>query len=255
LQVGEGRDRNTSAQDISTGVSAPTSCTFGKTKWKSVCWVKLRAELLRPEAIDMAIESFGRLLRTALAGVSNELTEMRSRKEKLEREIRNFTEAIAENGHSKYILEGITVRENEISGITDRLLSSAPDSIQTHIEEVRRIVEDGIQNLSHLCSENSPAAKQELHRHLGAVRMLPLEDGEGWYYVAEGTWDLLGTDPHQPTVQVPVEGRIRMVAGACGAPKPPDLPFRYRLPVARRIPKILMPPDGTGGFEPPALGA
>jgi len=62
---------------------------------------KLRAELLQPEVVDLAIESFGRQLRSSLAGVSNELTEMRSRKERLESEIRNFTHAIAENGHSK----------------------------------------------------------------------------------------------------------------------------------------------------------
>ncbi len=151
--------------------------------------------------------------------MSNELTEMRSRKEKLEREIRNFTQAIAESGHSKYILEEIAVREKEISGITDRLLSSTPDSIQTQIEEVRRLVEDGIQDLQSLFSEQSPAAKQELHRHLSAVRMYPLEDGEGWYYVAEGTWDLLGTDPLAPEMRVREEGRIRLVAG--GGFEPP----------------------------------
>jgi hypothetical protein len=66
---------------------------------------KLKTELLQPEVVDMAIESFGRQLRSSLANVSNELTEMRARKEKLEPEIRNFTHAIAENGHSKYILE------------------------------------------------------------------------------------------------------------------------------------------------------
>jgi hypothetical protein len=31
-------------------------------------------------------------------------------------------------------------REKEISGITDRLLSSTPDSIEAQIEEVRRLV-------------------------------------------------------------------------------------------------------------------
>jgi hypothetical protein len=46
----------------------------------------------------------------------------------------------------------------------------------------------------------------------------------------------------------------RLVAGACNAPKPPDLPFRYRLPVKRRVPLSLLPPTPTGGFEPPALG-
>src|ERR1035441_2344785 len=106
---------------------------------------------------------------------------MRSRKEKLEREIRNFTQAIAENGHSKYIIEEIAVREKEISGITDRLLSSTPDSIEAQIGEVRRLVEEGIQNLQSLSRLESPAAKEELHSHLSAVRMSPLEDGEGWY--------------------------------------------------------------------------
>jgi DNA invertase Pin-like site-specific DNA recombinase len=181
---------------------------------------KLQTELLQPQAIELAIESFGRQLRSSLANMSNELTEMRSRKEKLEREIRNFTQAIAESGHSKYILEEISVREKEISGITNRLLSSTPDSIQTQIEEVRRLVEGGIQNLQSLFREESPAAKQELRRHLSAILMFPLEDGEGWYYIAEGEWNLLGTDPYEPKLRVvPLEGRIRMVAG--GGFEPP----------------------------------
>jgi site-specific DNA recombinase len=180
---------------------------------------KLRTELLQPESIEFAVESFGRQLRSSLANVSNELTEMRSRKEKLEREIHNFTQAIADSGHSKYILEEIAIREMEISAITDRLLSSTPNSIQNQIEEVRALVERGIQNLHQLFSEESPAAKQELHKHLSAVRMFPLEDGEGWYYIAEGTWDLLGTDPHAPIPGIPGEGRIRMVAG--GGFEPP----------------------------------
>jgi hypothetical protein len=47
-------------------------------------------------------------LRAALSGVSGEITQMRQRKEKLEREIRNFTQAIADGGHSKYILDDLT---------------------------------------------------------------------------------------------------------------------------------------------------
>jgi hypothetical protein len=180
---------------------------------------KFRAELLQPEEIEFAIEIFGRQLRSSLASVSSKLGEMRSRKEKLEREIRNFTQAIAENGHSKYIIEEIAVREKEISAITDRLLSSAPDSIEAQIGEVRRLVEEGVQNLQSLSKLESSAAKEELHSHLSAIRMFPTEDGEGWYYTAEGAWDLLGADPHEPKMQVPVEGRIRMVAG--GGFEPP----------------------------------
>ena len=180
---------------------------------------KFRAELLQPEEIEFAIEIFGRQLRSSLASVSSKLGEMRSRKEKLEREIRNFTQAIAENGHSKYIIEEIAVREKEISGITDRLLSSTPDSIEAQIGEVRRLVEEGIQNLQSLSKLESSAAKEELHSHLSAVRMYPSVDGEGWYYLAEGAWDLLGADPLAPDTRVYEEGRIRMVAG--GGFEPP----------------------------------
>ena len=180
---------------------------------------KFQLELLQPEAVELAIEAFGRQLRSSLASVSNEIGEMRSRKEKLEREIRNYTAAIGESGHSKYILEEIAVREKEISAITDRLLSCSPDSIQAQIDEMRRLVEDGIQNVHRLCNEESPAAKQELHSHLSAIRMYPTEDGEGWYYVAEGTWNLLGTDPLAPQVPIVEEGRLRMVAG--GGFEPP----------------------------------
>ena len=180
---------------------------------------RMRSELLEPDSINRTIEQFGRQLQTSLAGLSNDLTEMRSRKEKLEREIRNFTSAIGESGHSKYILEEIAIREKEISAITDRLLSAAPDSIQTKIEEMARFVSDGIGRLCEALNQNSPLAKQELHSHLSAIRMFPTEDGEGWYYIAEGTWDLLGTDPYAPIFGVPADGRIRMVAG--GGFEPP----------------------------------
>jgi len=82
-----------------------------------------------------------------------------------------------------------------------------------------RFVSEGIEKLSEALNENSPLAKQELRRHLGAIRMFPTEDGEGWYYIAEGTWDLLGTDPYAPMFGVPADGRIRMVAG--GGFEPP----------------------------------
>jgi site-specific DNA recombinase len=180
---------------------------------------RLRSELLEPDSINRTIEQFGRQLRSSLAGVSDELTQMRERKEKLEREIRNYTAAIGESGHSKYIIEEIAVREKEISAITDRLLSAAPDSIQTRIEEMATFVSEGIERLCEALNENSPLAKQELHSHLSAIRMFPTEDGEGWYYIAEGTWDLLGTDPYAPIFGVPADGRIRMVAG--GGFEPP----------------------------------
>ena len=174
---------------------------------------RLQEELWRPEEIENAMQEFGRQLRASLDGVSGELTQMRQRKEKLEREIRNFTQAIADAGHSKYILEEIATREKEISAITDRLFSASADSIEGHLGKVRQLVDEGIADLRTLLNENSAAVKAEMQRHLKEVRMFPSQDGNGWYYEAVGTWDLLGSGTGLVQRRQRDDWRLRMVAG------------------------------------------
>jgi len=154
---------------------------------------------------------------------------MRQRKGKPEAETQNFTDAIAENGHSKSMLEQIAIREREVSAITDRLLTATPDSIQVRIEQSRGLVEEGILKLWNLLNENAPLAKTELRRHLDEVRMLPSNDGDDWHYVAEGKWDLLGADSSLVSRRQSNDWRLEMVAGARNAPNALLLPFRYEL--------------------------
>ena len=139
--------------------------------------------------------------------------------EKLEREIQNFTNAIAESGHSKYIIDAIAVREREIGAITDRLLSSSAESLEGRIKAMRHFVERKIQNLSDLLKANSPLVKQELHKHLSVIKMHPVGHGRNGHYEAEGAWNLLGTNENAPHAEERLaqdsdEGRLRMVAGA-----------------------------------------
>jgi DNA invertase Pin-like site-specific DNA recombinase len=183
-----------------------------------VLLTNLKDDLLRPESVAYVIEEFGRQLRTSLESLSSDVAQWRSRKEKLEREIRNLTKAIAESGHSKSILDEISVREREIGAITDRLLSSTAESIEGRITEIRSFVEQEIQNLSNLLNTNSPLVKQELHRHISSITMHPVGDGREWHYEAEGSWNLLGTDEkslhEEPAAQDSNEGHLRLVAGA-----------------------------------------
>jgi chromosome segregation ATPase len=208
---------------VCTGYINRGVCTnnlrIGAEEVESQLLSNLEHDLLQPDRLNFAIEEFGRQLRSSLGNLSDELSEMRQRKEKLEREIRNFTNAIAESGHSKYIVEEIAVREREIASITDRLLASSPDSMEARMEDLKRFVEDGVQSLSKLLRENAPLAKQELHSHLLGVKMYPSEDGKGWCYIAEGMWDLLGNAPLAPKSWVPQVGRFEMVAG--GGFEPP----------------------------------
>jgi hypothetical protein len=39
-------------------------------------------------------------------------------------------------------------------------------------------------------------------RHLSEIRMTPMDEGKEWHYVAEGTWNLLGTGPNAPVPQI-----------------------------------------------------
>jgi DNA-binding FrmR family transcriptional regulator len=145
--------------------------------------VNLKNDLLHPKVVAVAIEEFGKVLRSNLASLSGDIGKMRQRKEKLEGEIRNLTKAIAESGHSRFILDEIALRERQMDAITDRLLSSSPESVAARINEIRNHVEQEIAGLSDLLSSNPPVAKQELHRHLNAISMHPVKDNErGWYY-------------------------------------------------------------------------
>jgi site-specific DNA recombinase len=184
-----------------------------------VLLANLRDDLLRPESLEYAIEEFGSQLQARLESVSGDIAQWRSRKGKLEREIQNFTNAIAEGGYSKSMVEAIAVREREIGAITDRLLSSSAESIERRITDIRSFVEGEIQNLAALLNDNSPLVKQELHKHLRSITMHPVDGGGGeWHYEAEGSWSLLGTDKNAPReeqgAQDSDEGRLRLVAGA-----------------------------------------
>lgn len=158
----------------------------------------LQVDLLHPEAVALAVEEFGKQVRANLETVSGEIAQMRSRKEKLEGEIRNLTKAIAEARHSKFILDEIAVRERENGAITDRLLSSSADSFEGKITQIRNYIQQKVQNLSDLLNSDSPVAKVELHRHLRTVTMHRVEKERKWFYVAEGSWNLLGTDENAP---------------------------------------------------------
>jgi site-specific DNA recombinase len=161
---------------------------------------RLQSELLQPEVIDYAVSEFGRQLRTALATVSDDLSAMCRRKELLEREIQRFAAAIAHGGPLDCLVQEIATREVELKGITTRLLSASATSIDGRLREIRQFVEKGISNLRGLLNRDAALAKSELHSHLSEIRMTPVEKREEWHYVAEGTWNLLGTGPNAPVV-------------------------------------------------------
>ena len=161
---------------------------------------RLQSELLRPEVIDYAIGEFGRQLRTALAGLSGDVADLRRKKERLESEIQRFADAIGRGGPLDSLVQEIAKREKELKAITNRLLSTGENSLDSRLHEIRQFVTSGISDLRSLLGRDAVLAKAELHGHLSEIRMTPAEDGKNWHYVAEGSWNLLGTGPNAPVL-------------------------------------------------------
>lgn len=161
---------------------------------------RLQSELLRPEVIDYAIGEFGRQLRTALAGLSGDVADLRKQKERLESEIQRFADAIGRGGTLDSLVQEIAKREKELKAITNRLLSTGENSLDSRLQEIRQFVTSGISDLRSLLRRDAVLAKAELHSHLSEIRMTPAEDGKNWHYVAEGSWNLLGTGPSAPVL-------------------------------------------------------
>jgi len=99
----------------------------------------LQARILNPEAIDFALQEFGRQLRSELGKLSGDLGRMRVRKAELETELRRYAEALGVGGNLPAIIEAMEVRQAELDSITERLLSIRPDSIESRITGLRRL--------------------------------------------------------------------------------------------------------------------
>jgi hypothetical protein len=174
---------------------------------------KLQSEILRPDVAEYALMEFRKQLNEALGSLSDDLVAMRQRKTRLETEVRRLVAAVAESGHSKSLLDEIARRESELQGITDRLLSASPESIEARIGEMRTFVADGLDNLRDLLRKDTALARTELMKHTSEIRMTPHTDVKHRFYVAEGNWDLLGSDPVLARKRQYHDWRFRMVAG------------------------------------------
>jgi hypothetical protein len=170
--------------------------------------------------IDYAIGEFGRQSARSASDMNGDLAGLRRRKEQLEREIQRFTDAIARGGALDALVQQLAMRERELKLIKSRLLSSGAGSIEGRLREIRAFVERGLGNLRALLNRDAALTKQELHRHSSEIRMMPAEGNREWHYVAEGSWNILGSGPNAPVIEL-------AHSDGCGGPQrsehaPPD---------------------------------
>ncbi len=118
-------------------------------------------------------------------------------------------------GPSAFLVQAINERDQELPQITDRLLSTGPESVDARLGEIRLLVNKQLSDIRRLLSKHEavdPATvRTELRKHVSEIRMNPQPGNKRSHDVAEGSWDLVGkeTGPHHEAAPL----SIRMVAG------------------------------------------
>jgi site-specific DNA recombinase len=175
-------------------------------------FARLQEEVLKPEVIDYTVSEFGRQLESALQNLSGQIASTRAKKAQLESELHRLTVAVAEAGHSKFLLEAIDEREKQLVDVTTRLQAGNIGSVQTELCEIRRFVTANLADVPSLLNKDVTLARAELARHVNEIRMEP--NFTERHYTARGEWDLLGGNPETDRARHLPGVRARMVAGA-----------------------------------------
>ena len=174
---------------------------------------ELQNQVLKREAIEYVLDEFGTHVRGAFANLSNQMAQMRERKQKLEGELRRLAATAAETGPSAFLVEAIHEREQQLRDITDQLLAGSADSVDTNLSDIRSFILQKMGDIRTLLAGDPAPARKELQKHVSEIRMIP-QAGDGKpHYVAEGRWNLLGSGKN-PLAGDATARQIRVVAGA-----------------------------------------
>ena len=190
--------------------TCPNSVTVRKDWLEEQLLDELQSKVLQPDAIGYVLDEFGNHVRSAFANFTNQLAQMRERKQKLEGELRRLAATAAETGPSAFLVEAIHEREQQLREITDRLLAQGDDSVEGHLADIRNFITERMENLRALLAGDQGPARKELLKHVSEIRMVPQAGNGKSHYVAEGSLHLLGNE-RDGSEAIPTQ--IRVVAG------------------------------------------
>jgi len=170
----------------------------------------LQQAMLQPGVIDYTLREFERQLHTALSETTQERKRAGERKHRLEEELGRLTSAVAETGHSSYLLRAIAEREQELAELESTITPNPANTADSR-EELYQFAIERLSTLPDLLAGDVPRARTELSRHVAHITMTPAESETGRHYLCEGQWNLIGSPAWA--------GDVRMVAG--GGFEPP----------------------------------
>ncbi len=173
----------------------------------------LQEAVLKPEVVKYAVEQFSRQIEKTNANQSDEMGRVREKKQTVEAELNRLVAAVADSGHSTFMLRAIEQREQELQNINEQLqaFSSGPQHVQP--ADITTFVVGRLAILRDLIESDVTQARAEILKHVSEIRLFPKQTDTGTEYVAVGEWDLLGNSPEMDRARNLLGVRARLVAG------------------------------------------
>jgi site-specific DNA recombinase len=154
----------------------------------------LSESVLRPEAIDYAVDRISQELQQRFESFDSELERLRQRKQQIHSEIARLVQAIAEGQPSQSLMAAIGDRERELREITDKLLEPRPGSLRGTLDELRKFATERLANLRKLIShpESVHQARAVMAEQFGKLTLTPVRENGALSYAARGKVDFFG---------------------------------------------------------------
>ena len=135
----------------------------------------LSESVLRPEAIDYAVDHISQELQQRFESFDSELERLGQRKQ-IHAEIARLVQAIAKGQPSQSLMAAIGDRERELREITDKLLEPRPGSLRGTFDELRKFATERLANLRNLIShpESVHQARAVMAEQFGKLTLTPV---------------------------------------------------------------------------------
>jgi len=154
----------------------------------------LSESVLRPEAIDYAVDRISQELHQRFESFDSELERLRQREQQIHAEIARLVQAIAEGQPSESLMAAISDRERELREITDKLLEPRPGSLRGTLDELREFATERLANLRKLIShpESVHQARAVMAEQFGKLTLTLVRANGILSYAASGKVDFFG---------------------------------------------------------------
>jgi hypothetical protein len=132
------------------------------------------------------VEEFCHQLKEAEGNLSREMERAMEQRRKVQAELSRLVAAVADGGHSTFLMEAIEQREQELQNLDERLQACGPRLQQVEPADVTGFVKSRLATLCDLLNSDVTQARAELLRHVSEIRLVPRQTDNGRDYIATG---------------------------------------------------------------------